>query len=141
MHFQNVRAVFNFAETVHLQNKSHAKFKAFTVFPPPSIASTNYSHRYIEIYCCIYDTVFGKLNTTCSLQGMHTVHENTGYRVLQNTQHRRKARLIQASTKNTSHSRYNPNYMLESYSHTVPEFSVYNPGALFRNPYLITLIF
>ena len=31
---QNVRVVFNFAETVHtrnLLNKSHAKFKAFTV--------------------------------------------------------------------------------------------------------------
>ena len=28
---KNVRVVLNFAETVHPQNKSHAKFKAFTV--------------------------------------------------------------------------------------------------------------
>ena len=31
MHCQNVRLVFYFTETVHSQNKSHAKFKAFTV--------------------------------------------------------------------------------------------------------------
>ena len=31
MHCQNIRVVFNFAETVHSRNKSHAKFKAFTV--------------------------------------------------------------------------------------------------------------
>ena len=35
IHGQNVHMVFNFAETVrplNLQNKSHAKYKAFTVF-------------------------------------------------------------------------------------------------------------
>ena len=30
MHCQNVHVVFNFAETVHLRNESHVKFKAFT---------------------------------------------------------------------------------------------------------------
>ena len=35
MHCQNVRVAFNFADTVHTrnsQNKSHTKFKVFTVF-------------------------------------------------------------------------------------------------------------
>ena len=31
MHCQNVRVVLNFAETVHTRNKSHAKFKAYTL--------------------------------------------------------------------------------------------------------------
>ena len=31
MHCQNVGVVFNFTETVHSRNKSHAKFKAITV--------------------------------------------------------------------------------------------------------------
>ena len=31
MHCQNVCVIFNFAETVHSRNKSHTKFKAFTV--------------------------------------------------------------------------------------------------------------